>query len=309
MDTQLLRAFISVAQQQSFSLAATELNLTQSAISKRIALLEQQLSHHLFDRIGRKIFLTESGEKLLPRAQAIIEGLEDTVRFIQQQGNDISGELRLATSHHIGIHRLPPILKPYRQRYPKVHLQLHFIDSEQAINSILNHEYDLAVITLPDTLHDDGSSEIQYHHLWEDPMQIVVDPQHPLLNEGMLNKGKLDEKGPNKKHDSQTTIEDLASYPAILPDTSTRTTQLVKRLFSDKQHPLNITMTSNHLDAIKMMVAVGLGWSVLPTTLIDQSVTPIDIKDTHIIRELGCIHHRHRTLSNASRAMLNCLQV
>lgn len=292
MDTQLLRAFLAVTEAQSFSIAADKLHLTQSAISKRIALLEQQLSQSLFDRIGRSVCLTESGKALLPRAQHIIDEIEDTERFMAQQSSIVAGELRIATSHHIGIHRLPPILKAYRQDYPDVHLQLHFIDSEQAINTVMHNDCDIAITTLPASHNNDsdGSSDVQYHTLWQDPMQMVVSHQHPLSQ---------------KKN---VTINDLSQHPAILPDIATRTTQLVQTLFSKDNTHLNISMTSNHLDAIKMMVAVGLGWSALPERLIDESLHVLPIKNARIIRELGCAHHRHRTLSNATRAMLHCLK-
>lgn len=294
MDTQLLRAFLTVSQYKSFSVAATQLNLTQSAVSKRIAVLEEQLSSVLFDRVGRRVILTEAGNTLLPHAKKLLEDSENTVRLMKQQQGSISGQLRIATSHHIGVHRLPPFLKSYTQQYPEVHLQLHFIDSEQATQAILQGDFDLALITLPELKIDDGSNPIQHHILWKDPMFFVVGKQHPLAQKPTSNK--------------RITLKQLSQYPAILPDENTRTTQLVKQLFSQEEIAPNITMTTNHLDAIKMMVGVGLGWSALPERLIDENLHLLPIKKGILSRELGCIHHRHRSLSNAARAMLNCLQ-
>ncbi len=290
MDTQQLNAFTCVADQQSFSLAAEELNLTQSAISKRIALLESQLGQPLFDRVGRKTYLTEAGKTLLPRAREILDAVEDTQKLLQQQLQSVSGLLRIATSHHIGLHRLPPLLKQYTQKYPDVHLQLQFLDSEKAMNAIGKGEFDIAVITLPEDLDIEGKSDIQYHTIWHDPMKIVTDTNHPLCQQ------------------LHVSLKDLSAYPAILPALTTRTTQLVKDLFSEDNSDINITMTSNHLDAIKMMVSVGLGWSALPERLIDKSLHTLPLENISLTRELGCIHHRHRTLSNAARAMLNYLQ-
>jgi DNA-binding transcriptional LysR family regulator len=293
MDTQLLQAFVAVAEERSFSIAAERLHITQSAISKRIALLEQQLSHTLFDRIARRVYLTESGQSLLPRAKHILDSISDTQHYMTQKSGEINGELRLATSHHIGIHRLPSILNTYRQSYPNVHLQLHFIDSEQAESALLNNEYDLAVTTLPasyELTENKGAGNIQYHPLWQDPMRMVVSHQHPLYNK------------------KEVSLKELLAYPAILPSTNTNTTQLILTLFNRDADKLNITMTSNHLDAIKMMVAVGLGWRVLPERLIDSSIHALPIKNAIINRQLGCIHHRHRTLSNAARAMLMCMK-
>jgi DNA-binding transcriptional LysR family regulator len=317
MDIQLLKAFVIAAEERSFSIAAERLHITQSAVSKRIALLEQQLSLVLFDRISRKVYLTESGKLLLPRAKLILETIEDTQRYMAQKSDDVSGELRLATSHHIGIHRLPPVLKEYRQRYPDVHLQLQFIDSEQAETLLLQDKCDLAVTTLPSFLDhstfnkngtkggpdvDHGNSDIQYHKLWDDPLHIVVNPQHPILQQSLSQ--------PSLQTSSQ--LKQLLHYPAILPDARTRTTQLIQQYFL--QHlikatqPLDVIMTTNHLDAIKMMVTVGLGWSVLPEKMIDDSLRVLPIKSATIIRELGCLHHRHRTLSNAARTMLHCMR-
>lgn len=291
MDTQLLDAFISVAEHQSFSIAAEELGLTQSAVSKRIALLESQLSQSLFDRIGRSVALTDAGKTLLPRAQDILNAVEDARRLMTQQQDQVEGVLKIATSHHIGIHRLPPFLESFTQQYPEVHLQLQFIDSEQAIKAITDNKFDLAVITLPDILDGkDYSEAIQYHTLWEDPMKVVTHPLHPL------------------QHQASVKLEELARYPAILPDTTTQTTQLVQALFKEQGIALDISMTTNHLDAIKMMVSIGLGWSALPERLIDNQVRVINTEQKALTRHLGCIHHRQRTLSNAARAMLHCLR-
>jgi DNA-binding transcriptional LysR family regulator len=309
MDIHLLKAFVIASEERSFSIAAERLHITQSAVSKRIALLEQQLSLILFDRVARKVYLTESGELLLPRAKLILDTIEDAQRYMAQTNDDVSGELRLATSHHIGIHRLPPVLKEYRQRYPNVHLQLQFIDSEQAETLLLHDKCDLAVTTLPslrarpsgskdsgskDSSNEDhGNSDIQYHKLWDDPLQIVINAQHPILQQ------------------SSPQLKQLLHYPAILPDVRTRTTQLIQQHLqqhlTDTNPALDVIMTSNHLDAIKMMVTVGLGWSVLPEKMIDDSLRVVPLTNS-IVRELGCLHHRHRTLSNSARAMLHCMQ-
>lgn len=295
MDIQLLRAFIIAAEEHSFSSAAERLHITQSAISKRIALLEQQIGQVLFDRIARKVYLTEAGDRLLPRAQSIINAIDDTQRYMSESNNNVSGELRLATSHHIGIHRLPPILKNYRQRYPEVHLQLQFIDSEHAETLLLQDKCDLAITTLPSHNDDITSDNIQYHTLWHDPLQVVINPKHPLLQKTNQESSKL-------------PIEALLPYPAILPNMRTRTTQLILEQFSINHHQPSIAMTSNHLDAIKMMVTVGLGWSVLPKIMIDNTLEQLHIEGLEITRQLGCLHHRHRTLSNSARAMLHSMQ-
>lgn len=286
MDTQALQAFCAVADQQSFSEAARRLFLTQPAVSKRIANLEQQLKCQLFDRIGRTVQLTEAGHLLLPRARQILQSIADSQRLIDDLSGEVRGTLHIATSHHIGLYRLPPLLKSFTGQYPNVELKLRFMDSERAYHEILHGTHDLAVVTLdPSDKH-----QIFRETWWQDELVFACANDHPLSTTKIRS------------------LTELSRYPAILPDSNTHTTQLIQRLFDDINIPLTIGMTTQALDTIKMMVSIGLGWSVLPKTLIDDSLTILQPslggKTPTIHRDLGCIQHPSRTLSNAAQAFL-----
>lgn len=286
MDTQHLKAFIIVANLESFTDAAERLHLTQPAISKRISALEQQLNCRLFDRIGRKIALTEAGRALYPKAEKILQDVSDTELALSNLSGSVSGTLKLATSHHIGLHYLPQFLKPYTQRYPQVSLELDFMDSEKAYATVSRGDIELAIITLS----SEQPPNIEAVPLWEDPLSFVVAPDHPLAS---------------------TTAPDLtqlSQYPAILPDPTTQTTQLVKQIFERNHCELRISMPTNYLETIKMMVSIGLGWSALPNTMIDDQLHPVVVEQMSLTRQLGCIHHKNRTLSNAASAFLKALQ-
>ncbi len=290
MDTQHLKAFITVAKLKSFTGAADQLHLTQPAISKRIAALEEQLDCKLFDRIGRSIALTEAGHALLPRASSILLSVKDTELAISNLSGHVSGRLRLATSHHIGLHHLPQILKRFTQQYPAVHLELDFVDSEKAYNAVSRGEAELAIITLS----SEPPSNISTTTLWQDPLSFVVAHDHQLADTNHI------------------TLEQLSQFPAILPDTSTQTTQLVRELFESHQLELSISMATNYLETIKMMVSIGLGWSTLPDTMIQSNsihtLKKLNIDNTQLKRNLGCINHKEKTLSNAAKAFLMALK-
>jgi DNA-binding transcriptional LysR family regulator len=290
MDTQLLKAFQAVAEQASFSGAAESLHLTQPAISKRIASLESQLECRLFDRIGRQIALTEAGRALLPRARQILLAVSDTQRAIINLSGDISGELNVATSHHIGLHRLPRVLRQFTRNHPEVKLAFEFMDSEKAYEAVRHGDVELAIITLAPELQREQDKEINSHNLWPDPLQFVVSSDHPIASQ------------------PQITLTDLSRIPAILPSLNTYTTQLVKQLFDAKQLQLDFSMATNYLETIKMMVSIGLGWSVLPETIIDQELHVMTPDKIQLQRQLGCISHRDHTLSNAAKAFLNLLK-
>src|SRR5690606_18373415 len=148
MDLANLSAFIAIAEAGSFSEAAERLHLTQPAVSKRIAGLEQQLGVRLFDRLGREVSLTEAGRALLPRARQVLNVLDDTRRALSNLNGDVGGRLTLATSHHIGLHRLPPLLRAFTRTHPQVALDIRFLDSEVAYEEVLHGRTELAVITL-----------------------------------------------------------------------------------------------------------------------------------------------------------------
>ena len=292
MDTQLLEAFIAVASTGSFSDAAEKIHLTQPAVSKRIALLEQQLSCRLFDRIARSVTLTEAGEALLPRANHILREIADTTQAINDLSGDISGRLRLAISHHIGLHRLPPILKQFAQAYPEVTIDVDFMDSEKAYEGILQGRFEVAAITLAPEAHP----KIEAKTIWPDPLVFMVSEDHPLLAKS------------RPKQDTKPTLDDLRNYPAILPGLGTYTGRMTRALFEQQNVPLPPTMTTNYLETIKMMVSIGLGWSLLPESMLESGIKAVAIPGIQIQRELGYIHHREKSLSNAAKAFIYLLQ-
>ena len=113
MDTNNLTAFLAIVDSGSFSIAAEKLFLTQPAVSKRIASLEEQLNTPLFDRSGRTVNLNEAGRTLLPKARKMLELLNDTRQEITNLSGQVKGPLSIATSHHIGLRRLPEVLKAF----------------------------------------------------------------------------------------------------------------------------------------------------------------------------------------------------
>mgnify|MGYP001812896483 FL=1 len=285
MDTQNLQAFVLVAETGSFSHAAEKLHLTQPAVSKRVALLEDQLQTELFDRIGRNISLTEAGRALLPHAKQVQQDLQLAVRSVRDLDGEVGGELRLATSHHIGLHRLPPLLSYFSKAFPEVQIDIDFMDSEQAYDLITQGKAELAVVTLSPTESDNTITT----PIWRDPLDFMVQAGHPLTRTQALE------------------LADLSKHPAILPGLNTYTGQIIKGLFDQRQLPLQVSMATNYLETIRMMASVGLGWTVLPRSMADDSLDQLQVMDAGLERTLGCVYHRGRSLSRAAAAFIDAL--
>ena len=124
MELASLRAFAAVARFRSFSQAADHLHLTQPAVSKRISNLEEALDAKLFDRLGRQIELTEAGRALLSRVQDVEQSVKQAEQAVRELSGEVRGPLRIATSHHIGLHRLPSVLSAFQQSHPQVRLDI-----------------------------------------------------------------------------------------------------------------------------------------------------------------------------------------
>ncbi|MDH4274003.1 MAG: LysR family transcriptional regulator [Gammaproteobacteria bacterium] len=279
MNTDTLNAFVAVAEQGSFSRAATTLFLTQPAISKRVAQLELSLQTPLFDRVGRQVRLTEAGQVLLPRARRILAEMHDSQQAIANLAGQVGGRLRLGTSHHIGLHHLPSVLRRYTQAFPSVELDLHFLDSEEVCQAVARGELEMGVVTLPPI----ASPPLALFPLWRDELHIVTANNHPLVKIPTPN------------------LHQLAEFPAILPARRTYTRDLIEQAFAAQGVSLRTTLATNPLETIKMLVSVGLGWSLLPQTLIDKDLHVFDIPHIRLTRTLGIVIHHQRTLTHAAR--------
>ncbi len=286
MDTQNLKAFLLVAETGSFSLAAEQLHLTQPAVSKRVALLEEQLGAGLFDRIGRNVSLTEAGHALLPHARTIQQDLAAAEQSVRDLSGAVAGRLRLATSHHIGLHRLPPVLSAFSKAYTAVQIDIDFMDSEQAYELIMQGKAELAVVTLAPV----REPSVVTLPVWRDPLDFMVGTNHPLADHPGLD------------------LRVLAEHPAILPGLNTYTGQIVARLFESHNLSLQVSMSTNYLETIRMMASVGLGWTVLPRSMLDDTLAIIRLSDTRIERTLGIVYHRGRSLSRAAQAFIEVVQ-
>ena len=285
MDTQNLSAFVEVAESRSFSKAGERLHLSQPAISKRIAALETTIGGALFDRVGRQVLLTDAGRTLLPYARQVLQQIEDGRRAITALSGAVAGRLSIGTSHHIGLHRLPPVLRQFTGAYPQVDLDIHFMDSEDACAAVLHGKLELGIVTLP----TEPLANLRELPVWPDPLVVVAAPGHPLCARKRLK------------------LADLGEHAAVLPDESTYTHRIVKAALEANGVAPRIRMATNYLETLKMLVTIGLGWSVLPASMVDESLRVLAVPGLHMARRLGVVSHERRTLSRAANALIASL--
>lgn len=280
-----LQIFIAVAELKSFQAASAHVFLSQPAISKRIAALEQALGQKLFSRLGKSIELTEAGHAYLPHARETLASLADGQRALDNLATGVAGRLELAVSHHIGLHRFPPVLRCYVQAYPQVQPRIEFADSEQACQRVINGESELGLITLPAAPHDTLITQ----RIWPDPLAVYAAASHPLAQS------------------AQVSLAELTAYPAVLPPEGSYTLHIIQTALARHGEDIQAHMSTHSLDTLHMLADVGLGWTVLPCAM-QHNLTALAVPPLQMQRNLGVIRHPQRHLSNAAQALLTMLQ-
>lgn len=285
MNLAAFDAFIKVMETGSISMAAELLFITQPAVTKRIHTLENYFGVKLFESAGRGVQPTQAATSLLPKVKNWVNELNDIHHTLSHEQDQVRGTLKIGTSHHIGLHHLPPYLKQYTQRFSDVVLDVHFVDSEQAHEQVLSGDLELAFLTLPPVL----DSRLEYITLWDDPLVFVTAPFHPLANKSKLK------------------LKDLIEYPSFLPAAHTFTSQITLGEFDKQGLKPRVSMSNNSLESIRMLVAIGLGWSVLPSTLLNDELKQLDI-NLNMHRQLGVVWHPERTQSKALEELIKIVK-
>ena len=194
--------------------------------------------------------------------------------------------LSIGTSHHIGLHRLPHVLRAFHAAYPDVELDLRFMDSEAACSAVAKGELELGIVTLPLA----PVKNLVMTPIWDDPLGVIVAAHHPLAKSARVRP------------------EALAQYPAVLPGQGTYTREILERAFAPLGVRIPGRMSTNYLETIKMLVTIGLGWSVLPLIMVrGKELRVLKQQGVDLHRTLGTVQHRARTLSNAAQAMVDLL--
>jgi DNA-binding transcriptional LysR family regulator len=290
MNFYQLSYFRKVAETRSISRASEELLLTQPAVSKQIKALEDELGEKLFDRIGKKVFLTRVGEVLYTHAEKILRSVQEAETAVRDMSKECSGELVVGTSDHISLHRLPDLLKRYISDFPNVDLKLRCHRSETILDMVNKNLVDLGVITLPKP-----SVHLVSRTIWEDPMSLICPKKHPLTSLRTIR------------------LRDIVQYGIILPEAGTTTRKTIEAAFTKKRLVPNVAMEVAYIETIKGLVKVGLGISILPDKAVEQEIrsnilVKSKIQDAHFSRNLGVVYLKDKFLSRPAVEFLKFLE-
>lgn len=282
---ELLKLFVQVVEEQSFTGTARLLGISQPAVSNQIRALEDKLGAKLITRRGKGLILSQEGEIAWRQAKRIIEEWDELLDGIGAISTEIAGIVKIGASNIPGEYLLPSRLASFQRKNPKVHLKLLIGDSLTMANKILDHDVDFAVV---------GSAfdnERLASEFWlEDELLLVLDNNHPLAQSAIIYP------------------TDLVKYSLIIREGGSGHRRALEEQLS--QHGLQlenfqISLEAGSIEAVKNAVRAGFGFSFISRSALEVSMEGLitkTIQDMTLRRGLYLITHRNKPLSGAAKA-------
>lgn len=276
MELRQLNTFIHVAQFQSFSKAAEHLGYSQSAVTVQIRLLEQELNARLFDRMGKHIMLTAQGRQFLECANKILYEVNRT-KSSMSDDDELKNPLRIGTIESLSTVKLPPIIRYFREHYPKVAIQINTSSPEELIERMEHNELDLIYIL------DTPRWSNDWHKVMEaaEHMVFVCSPSFRLAGQSGL------------------CLENLLGEPFFLTEKNANYRQALDHHLSYKRLSLNPLLESSDTAFIIMMLEQNEGLSFLPYFAVQKYVESgrlclLDVRDVDITMYRQIFYHKSK---------------
>jgi LysR family transcriptional regulator, transcription activator of glutamate synthase operon len=286
MELRQLSYFVKAAEHEHVTQAAEELRVAQSAISRQIHLLEEELGTALFIRQGKGIKLTPFGIQFLPYALRILRQAERIKDLAVDFRDPEQGMIRLGFPHSLGIHFVPNLLASFRTVAPSIQFELTQLRVQSLVNQIRDREIDLAIVA---TGRDPWSDhDLTGLHLFDEPLRLVLPSGHRLANEATIS------------------LKQVADEPFILFKQGYTLRDLVDDSFDKAGITPRVTLEAEETDSIRGFVRAGFGVSVLPPTYATyEGLKEVKIEPESPSRSIGLVWWHDDVLSAAAKRFVN----
>ncbi|MFM0056023.1 LysR family transcriptional regulator [Paraburkholderia phytofirmans] len=282
VDLDALRAFVAVASHASFNDAAIELNLSASALTRRIKRLEEALDTMLFERTTRTVALTSSGELLLPRAQGVLRELDASLELVSEATRIRTGQLTIACIPTVAKFMLPKIVSSYHKRRPEVRLRLIEANLATVVQRVALGEAEFGIAFLVNE-----SPELEIDELLVDPYVLACPVDHPLAAS------------------EHVTWPELRPWPLIVSGTSSGNRRMLDAALRDIDWRPDRLIEIEHLTTSLGLVEAGLGISIIPRCAAPRDaharIAIRPLVDPTVARTIGLIRRRDAALSSIAR--------
>jgi DNA-binding transcriptional LysR family regulator len=273
-----LRVFESAATHQSFSKAAEILHLTQPGVSMHIKELETSVGLPLFERIGRKLYVTEAGQELLARAREILRALKDAEDTLDGLRGLRRGRINLAVVS-TAKYFVPQLLAQFGKDFPELEIRLTVNNRDSVIDQLVANEVDLAIMgRSPQSLNTVAEPFAKNPHV------IIAAPDHELAGQRRIR------------------VDTMAKHKFIVREPGSGTRLAMQQFFEASKVTCNVGMEMASNETIKQAVMAGMGLSFISRHTIDleiqtQRLVVLDVRGTPVVRQWHVAHLAKKRLS------------
>jgi DNA-binding transcriptional LysR family regulator len=288
VDLRQLEIIRAIAETGSFTAAGHKLHVSQSAISRQVLLLEDELKEPVFLRVGRRIRITPAGEALLQLSNRVFQDLRDTIAAITDSQESLRGQVRLLGGMTVCLYVFPPLLTELKRQHPNIDLKLVTGSSERCIQHLRAGTGDLALLTLPVDQPDMVTVPVM-----QEELLVVTNAKHPLSRK------------------RKVLPQDLAGEPFVLFESGSNTRRVIDEFFTQARIDPQIVMETENVEIIKAMVRHGIGITIIPFQAVARDVSNgqlscARIEGRSLVRETGWVYPKMsrtpRTVQEVIRA-------
>lgn len=274
--------FYEVARHGSFTRAARELLVSQSALSVQIKSLETSLGAVLFDRRRGGVVLTDAGQRAFTVAERIFSDVDQLVSDFRHSERRVPGAVSVGTVNSIGIYTLPDLLTQFRARHPDVLVRLDFRESERVMDQLYQGKTDLAIVPWQRAYPDLAATPLTRQKLF-----LVAPPGHPLTTAGTVSP------------------RDLAAHPFVGYHEGMHTRAMIDALFKRMAINVEYAIESSNAATIKQMVLAGMGIAFLPEIAVAGELRRgqlirLDVPPLVMHQDVTLYVRKNRTLSRTA---------
>ena len=290
MDLRQLEILQAIAETGSFTACGRKLHVSQSAISRQIALLEDELGEPLFLRVGRTVRMTPAAEALVQLGQRVSQDVRDTLASVTDRTRELRGTLRLSGGMTVCLYIFPTLVKQLRRSHPKLEVKMMVATAGRSVEQIRAGHVDAGLLTLPVEEADLVTVPVLHEELL-----LVTMPGHPLAKRKKI------------------APQDLAGEPFVAFEAGSGTRRVFDRFFLSENIEPNIVMETENVEIIKAMVKTGLGIGIVPYIAVAREVRARQFFVTRInghplFRETGWVYPRANRPSRMIDELLSAFE-
>ncbi|GAB4427645.1 MAG: LysR family transcriptional regulator [Anaerolineales bacterium] len=289
MEIHQLEYFVAIAETGGFSRAAERCNVAQSSLSQQIIKLEKEIGQPLFDRLGRKVALTDVGRQLLPRAHTILQELQNIKVEVQSEVQEGYGTLSVGFIPTIAPFVLPRVIRRFSQDFPNATLEVHEGLTEELIQKLIEVELDVAITSLPI-----NNKLIKTEELLTEPLLVASTQKYDIISRASIQ------------------VKELDNFPFIALSEVHCLGEQVQSFCYQQDLDLNIVCHTSQLTTVQNCVALGLGVSLVPYALalsdLSDQILYRPVSDTPPQRKIAAATHAKRHLSFLARQFIEIVK-